>query len=35
MGIDKDKEVRFSKGCTVIPCSSYTQTLFRLEKAND
>src|SRR5437588_5205738 len=34
MGIDKDKEGPFSKGCTVIPRSGYSQTLFRLEKAN-
>ena len=32
MGLDKDKEVPFSKGRTVIPRSSYAQTLFRLEK---
>src|SRR5947209_10542247 len=29
MGIDKDKEAPFSKGCIIIPRSSCTQTLSR------
>jgi hypothetical protein len=34
MGIDKDKEVPFIKGCTVIPRSSYAQTLFRIYESS-